>query len=115
MIVAMGRPMQETGASLDMRRKQNAFDSFLFLLFLGGWARSRSAAIANTHVVVIDAAGAPPRRDSTVVVTALDGAGNSFIPRLADMHVHLNGACEPTGSRGFVEDIRNTEKSALLL
>jgi hypothetical protein len=62
MIVAMGRPRQGTGASLEMRRKLRM-------------ARSRSAALANTHVAVIG---------------------------------------EPAGSRGFVEGIRNTEKSALL-
>jgi dihydroorotase-like cyclic amidohydrolase len=48
-------------------------------------------------------------------VTVLDGAGNSFIPRFADMHVHLNGTGEPSASREFVEGIRNTEKSAPLL
>ena len=31
----------------------------------------------------------------------LDGAGKFLIPGLADMHVHLTGAGEPTGSREF--------------
>lgn len=63
-----------------------------------------------THVTVIDATGAPPRRDTTVVIVGdriakigngaqtaapkgarvVDGSGKFLIPGLWDMHVHLN-------------------------
>jgi imidazolonepropionase-like amidohydrolase len=79
-------------------------------------------ALAFTHVTLIDATGAPPRRDTTVVVSngrisrigpastlsvpagaqAVDGTGKFLIPALADMHVHLTGAGEPQGSREFM-------------
>lgn len=74
------------------------------------------------HVTVIDASGAPPQPDSTVVIVdsriaavgpssslkipggtrVIDGSGKFLIPGLADMHVHLMGAGEPTGSREFI-------------
>lgn len=83
---------------------------------------TRSASIAITHVTVIDATGAPAKPDFTVIlqgsrVTAvgpsasipvphgpkvIDGSGKFLIPGLADMHIHLTGAGEPTGSREFI-------------
>jgi hypothetical protein len=83
---------------------------------------SQPAAIAITHVTVIDATGAAAQPDSTVVVsggrisavgpankiaipsgaTVVDGAGKFLIPGLADMHIHLTGAGEPIGSREFI-------------
>ena len=99
--------------------------SWLILFAACSWLQSCSASrpvvIAVTHVTVLDAAGAPPRPDSTVVITGtrisavgpsssvlipsrakiFDGAGKFLIPGLADMHVHLTGAGEPAGSREF--------------
>jgi imidazolonepropionase-like amidohydrolase len=80
------------------------------------------AALAITHVTVIDMTGAAPQPDMTVVVvrdhiaaisssaeanpprnaTIVDGSGKFLIPGLADMHVHLTGAGEPDGSRKFI-------------
>ena len=98
--------------------------SFL-ILFECGWLQSCSASrpvgIAVTHVTVLDATGAPPRPDFTVLISGtrilavgpsssvlipsrakvFDGAGKFLIPGLADMHVHLTGAGEPAGSREF--------------
>ena len=34
--------------------------------------------------------------------TIIDGTGKFLIPGLADMHVHLTGASEPSGSREFI-------------
>lgn len=82
----------------------------------------RPVAIAITDVTVVDGAGAPARGDQTVVifegrivavgpsgqvsipkdVQAIDAAGKYLIPGLSDMHVHLTGAGEPTGSREFI-------------
>jgi imidazolonepropionase-like amidohydrolase len=79
-------------------------------------------AIAITHITVIDATGAPARPNSTVLiegakiaavgrdfsiaipsgVQVIDGTGKFLIPGLADMHVHLTGAGEPSGSREFI-------------
>jgi imidazolonepropionase-like amidohydrolase len=78
--------------------------------------------LAITHVTVIDATGAPPQTDSTVVIVdslisavgpsssldiprgtkTIDASGKFLIPGLADMHVHLTGAGEPGGSREFI-------------
>jgi imidazolonepropionase-like amidohydrolase len=78
--------------------------------------------LAITHATVIDASGSPPQLDSTVLIsnrhifgvgpssrvaipsgfTVLDVTGKFLIPGLADMHVHLTGAGEPTGSRQFI-------------
>jgi imidazolonepropionase-like amidohydrolase len=99
--------------------------SFLILFVECGWLQSCSASrpvgIAVTHVTVLDATGAPPRPDFTVVISGtriaavgpsssvvipsrakvFDGAGKFLVPGLADMHVHLTGAGEPAGSREF--------------
>jgi imidazolonepropionase-like amidohydrolase len=85
-------------------------------------SKPRLASIAITHVTVIDATGAPARPNSTVLiegakiaavgrdfsivipsgVQVIDGTGKFLIPGLADMHVHLTGAGEPSGSREFI-------------
>jgi len=78
--------------------------------------------LAITHVTVIDATGAAPQTDRTVLIhdqriaaisafestpipretQVVDGVGKFLIPGLADMHVHLTGAGEPNGSREFI-------------
>lgn len=83
---------------------------------------AHSPAIAITHVTVIDATGAPAKLDFTVILRGssiaavgpsastpvpsgakvIDGPGKFLIPGLADMHIHLTGAGEPTGSREFI-------------
>ena len=80
------------------------------------------SAFAITHVTVINVTGAAPQRDSTVIVSGgqiiavgaadtiaiprdakvMDARGKFLIPGLADMHLHLTGAGEPTGSREFI-------------
>jgi imidazolonepropionase-like amidohydrolase len=82
----------------------------------------RPSNLAITHVTVIDATGAPPQSDSSVLISnsritaigtstslqiprgtrIIDASGKFLIPGLADMHVHLTGAGEPTGSREFI-------------
>jgi imidazolonepropionase-like amidohydrolase len=79
-------------------------------------------SLAITHVTLIDATGAAPMPDMTVFVAdeqiaaigqsksvfiprstkTLDAGGKFLIPGLADMHGHLTGAGEPTGSREFI-------------
>lgn len=83
---------------------------------------SHPTAIAIAHVAVIDATGAPPRQEMTVLVAdgristighsaqvaipgsyrQVDGYGKFLIPGLVDMHIHLTGAGEPRGSRQFI-------------
>jgi len=78
-------------------------------------------SLAFTHVTLIDATGADPKPDVTVVVRdgriqaitpsasaplpsnaqVLDATGKFLIPGLTDFHLHLTGAGEPTGSRDF--------------
>ena len=101
-----------------------AFAALLLLLALswGGCSSGQPAPLAILHAAVIDATGSPPRPDSTVLISAgeiaavgpagstpvppgvsiLDATGKFLIPGLADMHVHLTGAGEPTGSRKFI-------------
>jgi imidazolonepropionase-like amidohydrolase len=99
--------------------------SFL-IVFIGIWACSCSShpppSFAITHVMLIDATGAAPQSDMTVFladeqIAAIGPSKSVFIPRgtktfnatgkflipgLVDMHVHLTGAGEPTGSREFI-------------
>jgi hypothetical protein len=100
--------------------------SFLILvgtvILLFACSVPQPAVIAITHVAVIEATGTPPQLDFTVLISgthisavgptssiaiphgakALDATGKFLIPGLADMHLHLTGAGEPTGSREFV-------------
>jgi hypothetical protein len=77
---------------------------------------SQSKPLVFSHVTVIDATGASPKPDMTVVITGdritnlgktgkirvpkgaqvVDGAGKFLIPGLWDMHVHLSITTEPT-------------------
>jgi imidazolonepropionase-like amidohydrolase len=95
------------------------------LFFIGAsvslWSCSRSgpSALAITNVTLIDGTGSLPQPDMTVVISdwqvvaiapsksaniprheqILDATGKFLVPGLADMHVHLTGSGEPTGSR----------------
>ena len=87
--------------------------------------KSASTAVptlAITHATVIDATGAPPQLDTTVLIERdhitligpsrrislpantpnVDATGKFLIPGLVDSHVHLTAAGEPTGSRNFI-------------
>lgn len=90
--------------------------------FLSSCSKPTAAPLAVTHVIVIDATGAPALPDATVLISqqhifsvgpssrvtipsgfkVLDATGKFVIPGLVDMHVHLTGAGEPTGSRQFI-------------
>ncbi len=95
--------------------------AFLFL-FLSACHKPHPATIAIIHATIIDATGAPPKPNSTILIDAekifavgpdssiqipngtrvIDATGKFLIPGLADMHIHLTGAGEPTGSREFI-------------
>jgi imidazolonepropionase-like amidohydrolase len=92
------------------------------LLSPGACSKPHPATIALTHATVIDATGAPPQPNSTILIDhekisaigpdssleipsgarIIDATGKYLIPGLADMHLHLMGAGEPTGSREFI-------------
>ncbi len=105
------------------------FRSLLGLLFfvnalvlLISCSATKPPSLAITHVTVIDVTGAPLQPDSTVIIAdsrisavgpssslpiprgtkTIDASGKFLIPGLADMHLHLTGAGEPTGSREFI-------------
>src|SRR5262245_40112423 len=79
-----------------------------------GSPSAHTRPLAITHVTVIDATGAPPRPDCTVLVTGdriaavdttaavavprgaqvIEGTGKFLIPGLWDMHGHLSDATE---------------------
>ena len=89
---------------------------------LSACSQEKRNVLAITHVTVIDATGAAPRGDMTVMVEddrialvaaantislasnthVIDGTGKFLIPGLVDTHVHLTGAGEPDGSRQFM-------------
>ena len=96
------------------------------IVFIGVLACSCSShpppSFAITHVTLIDGTGAPAQPDMTVFLAdeqiaaigpsksvfipretkTLDATGKFLIPGLVDMHAHLTGAGEPTGSREFI-------------
>lgn len=98
----------------------------LFLLAIlplsSSCSKPTKPVLAITHVTIIDATGAPPQADMTILIAAqkiaaiapsksiriprnaqiLDASGKFLTPGLADMHVHLTGATEPSGSREFI-------------
>jgi len=98
------------------------FLSLYIALFCISCSKTRPSIIAITHVTVVDSKGAPPRPNSTVLIEGskisavgadpsiaipsgahiIDATGKFLIPGLADMHVHLTGSGEPTGSREFI-------------
>jgi len=105
------------------RRQFAAFLWFVFAAFCvcGACKQPQSSILAIVHVTVIDMTGASPARDQAVLIDKekivalgssnsvsipygakrIDGRGKFLIPGLNDMHVHLTGAGEPTGSRDF--------------
>jgi imidazolonepropionase-like amidohydrolase len=108
----------------------NSAYSFLrqtfLIVFIGILACSCSShpppSFAITHVTLIDGTGAAPQPDMTVFLAdeqiaaigpsksvfipretkSFDATGKFLIPGLVDMHAHLTGAGEPTGSREFI-------------
>jgi imidazolonepropionase-like amidohydrolase len=83
---------------------------------------SQSRSLAFTHLTVIDATGAAPRPDMTVVITAgrivavgssksvplpqdtqvIEGRGKFLIPGLWDMHIHLTLVPDQAVSRDVI-------------
>jgi imidazolonepropionase-like amidohydrolase len=96
--------------------------AFISLVSLSSCSAPQPSSFAITHVTVIDVSGGPPQADSTVVIAdsriiavgpssslhipsgtkIIDASGKFLIPGLADMHLHLTGAGEPSGSREFI-------------
>jgi imidazolonepropionase-like amidohydrolase len=94
----------------------------LFLFLTAACHKPQPATIAIIHATVIDATGAPPKPNSTILIDQekisaigpdssleipssarlIDATGKYLIPGLADMHIHLMGAGEPAGSREFI-------------
>jgi len=99
-----------------------ALCALTIITLLSSCSRPTNPALAITHVTVIDATGSPPKPDMTLLIAgeriatlgpsgstaiprgarSLDATGKFLIPGLADMHVHLTGAGEPSGSRQFI-------------
>jgi imidazolonepropionase-like amidohydrolase len=106
----------------NLRLTWRALLIFSILLFFCSCSSPPPPSLAITHVTLIDASGAAPKPDITVFIAdkkiaaigpssslsiprntrTLDATGKFLIPGLVDIHVHLTGAGEPTGSREFI-------------
>src|SRR5271154_5108429 len=106
------------------RRRVLAFICTVLLpiLVLCSCSSAPPPSLAITHVTLIDGTGAAPMPDMTVFIAdeqiaaigpstsmsiphstkTLDATGKFLIPGLVDMHAHLTGAGEPSGSREFI-------------
>ena len=104
------------------RLLRQALFALFAVILLCACAKRRNADLAITHVTVIDATGAPAQPDVTLLIAdqriaelgpstliaiprgtkIIDAADKFLVPGLADMHVHLTGAGEPSGSREFI-------------
>jgi imidazolonepropionase-like amidohydrolase len=108
--------------SFDRRvRRIHHFTCLFVAIWFFGCSKPAGPVLAITHATVIDATGAPPQPDMTVLITdhriaavsgslsisiprnahIIDATGKFLIPGLVDSHVHLTGAGEPDGSRDF--------------
>ena len=114
--------MQPKAPWLNRRARKLALLVVSTSLLVFSCSKPQSPSLAITHVTLIDATGAAPKPDMTVILAnekiaaigpsnslsiprgtrTLDATGKFLIPGLVDMHVHLTGAGEPTGSREFI-------------
>jgi imidazolonepropionase-like amidohydrolase len=98
------------------------FLTFSAILLACSCSSAPPPSLAITHVTLIDGTGAAPLRDMTIFIAderiaaigpsqsvsisrstkTLDATRKFLIPGLVDMHVHLTGAGEPSGSREFI-------------
>jgi imidazolonepropionase-like amidohydrolase len=112
---------ESTAANRSRRRTALGLLTLAILILTCSCSSQRPPSLAITHVTLIDATGAAPQTDMTVFLAdeqiaaigpsksvfiprktkTLDGTGKFLVPGLVDMHVHLTGAGEPTGSREF--------------
>src|SRR5580658_141696 len=109
---------------LDFRRRVSGLALLVFsaILLACSCSSAPPPSLAITHVTLIDGTGAAALPDMTVLIAderiaaigpspsvsisrstkTLDATGKVLMPGLVDMHVHLTGASEPTGSREFI-------------
>jgi imidazolonepropionase-like amidohydrolase len=116
------RRAESSSSGLVGRVRGCSFLFFALVILFCSCSSPPPPSLAITHVTLIDVTGAAAKPDMTVFIAdekiaaigpsksifvpsgtkTLDAAGKFLIPGLVDMHVHLTGAGEPTGSREFI-------------
>lgn len=116
------RRAESSSRGLGGRVRGRSLLFFVLVILFCSCSSPPPPSLAITHVTLIDATGAAPKPDMTVFVAGeeiaaigpsksislpsgtktVDATGKFLIPGLVDMHAHLTGASEPTGSREFI-------------
>jgi imidazolonepropionase-like amidohydrolase len=121
---AVNKQQPNATLRISFARLVRRIDNFTYLfvaIWFFGCSKPAGPALAITHATLIDATGAPPQPDMTILIgdhritavggfpsisiprnaQVIDATGKFLIPALFDSHVHLTGAGEPEGSRNF--------------
>jgi len=124
MFQAVNKQQPNATLRISFARLVRSINNFTYLfaaIWFFGCSKLAGPTLAITHATLIDATGASPQPDMTILIgdhritavggfpsisiprnaQVIDATGKFLIPALFDSHVHLTGAGEPEGSRNF--------------